>query len=48
MGGFDAYGKKFIPQDPARRQLDFGGLDTLPEHLRRQEEIIEPKGIDSN
>jgi len=74
--------EKFIPQDPAQRQLDFGGLDTLPEeeevakeaakeiityerkkpekikkqpvrmplpeHLRRQEEIIEPEGIDSN
>ena len=74
--------EKFIPQDPAQRQLDFDGLDILPEeeevakeaakeiityertkpekikkqpvrmplpeHLRRQEEVIEPEGIDSN
>ena len=26
-----ASSEKFIPQDPAQRQLDFGGLDTLPE-----------------
>ena len=77
-----ASSEKFIPQDPAQRQLDFGGLDTLPEeeevakeaakeiityerkkpekikkqpvrmplpeHLRREEEIIEPEGIDIN
>ena len=74
--------EKFIPQDPAQRKLDFGGLDILPEeeetineavkeiityerkkpekikkqpvrmplpdHLRRQEEVIEPEGIDEN
>ena len=74
--------EKFIHQDPAQRQLDFGGLDTLPEeeevakeaakeiitykrkkpekikkqpvrmplpeHLRREQEIIEPEGIDDN
>ena len=77
-----ASSEKFIPQDPAQRKLDFGGLDTLPEeeevakeaareiityerkkpekikrqpvrmplpeHLRREQEIIEPEGIDSN
>ena len=75
-----ASSEKYIPQDPAQRQLDFEGLDILPEeqeatkeaakeiityerkkpekikkqpvrmplpeHLRRQEEIIEPEGID--
>ena len=77
-----ASSEKFIPQDPAQRELDFDGLDILPEeqeatkeaakeiityertkpekikkqpvrmplpeHLRREQVIIEPEGIDDN